>query len=286
MKCYLCPNMCGVDRAFERGKCLAGEKAVVNRAALHFYEEPPISGVKGSGTVFFGGCVMRCEFCQNHEISRAPEGKEYTPEELAALYRRLEREGAHNINLVTPTQWSREIRASFDVYRPSVPVVYNTSGYERREIIREMSDYADVFLPDFKYSDESLGRKLSLRADYPRTALDAIEEMLKAKPPVYENGLIKQGVIIRHLVLPGYVRNSIVALDMLAERFGKVHARNGQDDNTKAQTYRIQSGRRSRRKTRYSGHIHSDRRLRVRRVHSQMGKIRITARKIPRETEI
>lgn len=221
MKCYLCPNMCGVDRAFERGKCLAGEKAVVNRAALHFYEEPPISGVKGSGTVFFGGCVMRCEFCQNYEISRMPEGKEYAPEELAGIYRRLEAEGAHNINLVTPTQWSREIRASLDIYRPSVPVVYNTSGYERREIIREMSDYADVFLPDFKYSDESLGRKLSLRADYPRTALDAIEEMLKAKPPVYENGLIKRGVIIRHLVLPGFVRNSIEALDMLAERFGK-----------------------------------------------------------------
>ena len=220
MKCYLCPNMCGVDRAFERGKCLAGEKAVVNRAALHFYEEPPISGVKGSGTVFFGGCVMRCEFCQNYEISRMPEGKEYAPEELAGIYRRLEAEGAHNINLVTPTQWSREIRASLDIYRPSVPVVYNTSGYERREIIREMSDYADVFLPDFKYSDESLGRKLSLRADYPRTALDAIEEMLKAKPPVYENGLIKRGVIIRHLVLPGFVRNSIEALDMLAERFG------------------------------------------------------------------
>ena len=213
--------MCGVDRAFERGKCLAGEKAVVNRAALHFYEEPPISGVKGSGTVFFGGCVMRCEFCQNYEISRMPEGKEYAPEELAGIYRRLEAEGAHNINLVTPTQWSREIRASLDIYRPSVPVVYNTSGYERREIIREMSDYADVFLPDFKYSDESLGRKLSLRADYPRTALDAIEEMLKAKPPVYENGLIKRGVIIRHLVLPGFVRNSIEALDMLAERFGK-----------------------------------------------------------------
>ena len=221
MKCYLCPNMCGVDRAFERGKCLAGEKAVVNRAALHFYEEPPISGVKGSGTVFFGGCVMRCEFCQNYEISRMPEGKEYAPEELAGIYRRLEAEGAHNINLVTPTQWSREIRASLDIYRPSVPVVYNTSGYERREIIREMSDYADVFLPDFKYSDEALGRKLSLRADYPRTALDAIEEMLKAKPPVYENGLIKRGVIIRHLVLPGFVRNSIEALDMLAERFGK-----------------------------------------------------------------
>ena len=221
MKCYLCPNMCGVDRAFERGKCLAGEKAVVNRAALHFYEEPPISGVKGSGTVFFGGCVMRCEFCQNYEISRMPEGKEYAPEELAGIYRRLEAEGAHNINLVTPTQWSREIRASLDIYRPSVPVVYNTSGYERREIIREMSDYADVFLPDFKYSDEALGRKLSLRADYPRIALDAIEEMLKAKPALYEDGLIKRGVIIRHLVLPGFVRNSIEALDMLAERFGK-----------------------------------------------------------------
>lgn len=213
--------MCGVDRAVERGKCLAGEKAVVNRAALHFYEEPPISGVKGSGTVFFGGCVMRCEFCQNYEISRMPEGREYAPEELAGIYRRLEEEGAHNINLVTPTQWSREIRKSLDIYRPKVPVIYNTSGYERREIIRGMCAYADVFLPDFKYSDEELGRKLSLRADYPRIALEAIEEMLEAKPAKYEDGLIKQGVIIRHLVLPGFVRNSIRALDMLAERFGK-----------------------------------------------------------------
>lgn len=221
MKCYLCPNMCGVDRAAERGKCLAGEKAVVNRAALHFYEEPPISGTRGSGTVFFGGCVMRCEFCQNYEISRVPVGREYTPAELTELYQRLEREGVHNINLVTPTQWSREIRASFDIYRPAVPVVYNTSGYERKEIIRGMCDYVDVFLPDFKYSDEALARKLSLRADYPRIALDAIEEMLKAKPALYEDGLIKRGVIIRHLVLPGFIQNSIAALDMLAERFGK-----------------------------------------------------------------
>ncbi len=220
MKCYLCPNLCGVERSERLGACLCGSEMVVNRIAPHYYEEPPISGTRGSGTVFFGGCVMRCDFCQNREISRAPRGKTYSPKELAEELKRLEDLGVHNINFVTPTQWSDEIRRTLDLYRPSVPIVYNTSGYERVEVIKELASYVDVFLPDFKYSDVELAKRLSKRGDYVEVALNAIEEMVKLKPVVYEDDLLKQGVIIRHLVLPNYVKNSLNALDMLVDRLG------------------------------------------------------------------
>lgn len=220
MECFLCPNKCGVDRSEALGKCMSGDVAVVNRVGLHYYEEPPVSGQYGSGTVFFGGCVMRCAFCQNAEISRKPVGKRYTPQELADAYKFLEEEGAHNINLVTPTQWSEQIKRSLDIYRPSIPIVYNTSGYELPEVIEGLKDYIDVFLPDFKYSDGALAKRFSAREDYPERAIEAICKMVELKPPVYEDDLIKQGVIIRHLVLPGYVKNSIGVLDVLKERLG------------------------------------------------------------------
>ncbi len=220
MECCLCPNKCGVDRSTKLGKCLCGTEAVVNRVALHYYEEPPVSGQYGSGTVFFGGCVMRCAFCQNAEISRAPRGKRYTPQMLADAYKYLEQEGAHNINLVTPTQWSDQIKRSLDIYRPSIPIVYNTSGYELPEVIESLKDYVDVFLPDFKYSDGALAKRLSSREDYPDVAETAIRKMLEIKPPVYEDDLIKSGVIIRHLVLPGYVKNSFGVLDRIKSAFG------------------------------------------------------------------
>ncbi len=193
---------------------------VINRIAPHYYEEPPISGTRGSGTVFLGGCVMRCDFCQNKAISRAPNGKRYSPKELAEELKKLEDLGVHNINFVTPTQWSDEIRRTLDIYRPNVPIVYNTSGYERVDVIKELEPYVDVFLPDFKYSDGELAKRLSKRGDYVEVALNAIEEMVKAKPVVYDGELLKQGVIVRHLVLPGYVKNSLNALDMLVDRLG------------------------------------------------------------------
>lgn len=221
MKCYLCPNDCGVDRSERLGLCLCGEEMIINRIAPHYYEEPPISGTRGSGTVFFGGCVMRCDFCQNAVISRVPRGKTYTPQQLADEIKRLEESGVHNINFVTPTQWSDQIRRTLDIYRPNIPIVYNTSGYEKVEVIKELLPYVDVFLPDYKYGDQTLGLRLSKRKNYPQIALDAIELMVKEKPPVYEGDLMKQGVIIRHLVLPGYLDNSKQALDLLVGRLGR-----------------------------------------------------------------
>lgn len=220
MKCYLCPNECAVDRSVTLGACLCGEEMVINRIAPHYYEEPPISGTMGSGTVFFGGCVMRCDFCQNAVISREPKGKRYTPRMLAEEIKRLEGEGVHNINFVTPTQWSDNIKRTLDIYRPNIPIVYNTSGYEKIEVLKGLMPYVDVFLPDFKYGNQSLGLRLSKRKNYPEIALDAIEYMIGEKPMIYDGDLLKQGVIIRHLVLPGYLDNSKTALDMLSGRLG------------------------------------------------------------------
>ena len=220
MKCYLCPSNCGVDRSERLGLCLCGTEMVINRIAPHYYEEPPISGNNGSGTVFFGGCVMRCDFCQNAVISREPRGKTYTPKALAEEIKRLEGEGVHNINFVTPTQWSDQIRRALDIYRPNIPIVYNTSGYEKTEVIKELLPYVDVFLPDYKYGDQNLGLRFSKRRNYPEVALDAIGLMVKEKPMIYKDGLLKQGVIIRHLILPGYLENSKTALDNLVGRVG------------------------------------------------------------------
>ncbi len=220
MKCCLCPNECGVDRNVSVGACLCGEDMVINRIAPHYYEEPPISGESGSGTVFFGGCVMRCDFCQNVVISRVPKGKKYSPRELAYELKRLEESGVHNINFVTPTQWSEQIKRTLDIYRPNIPIVYNTSGYEKIEVLRDLMQYVDIFLPDYKYSDSGLAKILSKRENYPQLALDAIELMVNSKPMTYAGDMLKQGVIIRHLVLPGYLENSIRAIDNLVERCG------------------------------------------------------------------
>lgn len=221
MICNLCPNECNVARSVSRGACLAPDVMLVNRIAPHYYEEPPISGTKGSGTIFFSGCTMRCDFCQNTAISRNPNGIPYTPYELQLEIKKLEERGVHNINFVTPTHYAHKIKETLDIYRPSIPIVYNTSGYEKREVIEEMHDYVDVYLPDFKYMDRTLAKRLSHREDYPEKALLAIESMLKAKENVYDdNGIMRSGVIIRHLVLPYHVDNSIKVLDTIYREFG------------------------------------------------------------------
>ena len=212
--------MCGVDREREKGVCLCGAEPIVNRAALHFYEEPPVSGTRGSGTIFFGGCIMRCDFCQNYLISRNPVGRSYTPRELSELYKRLESEGAHNINFVSATQWTDAVIESFKFYRPKVPVVWNTSGYERAETVERLQEFVDIWLPDFKYSSEELGRKLSGRSNYPLTALNAISLMRKLSRDRYVQGIMQSGLIIRHLVLPGYLSNSFGVLDMIKKKIG------------------------------------------------------------------
>lgn len=195
--------------------------AVINRARLHFYEEPPISGTNGSGTVFFGGCTMRCSFCQNADISRKPKGKTVSPKELAEIYRTLENLGAHNVNLVTPTHFVDVILESFSYYRPHVPVVYNTSGYETVETLQRLHPFIDVYLPDCKYADRETAKLFSMRPRYADAVFDALKEMRAAKPDIMENGMMKQGIIVRHLILPNQIKNSLSVLDKLKDSVGE-----------------------------------------------------------------
>lgn len=220
MACFLCPNMCGVNRSITEGICHADNDMRICRIAKHFYEEPIISGKNGSGTVFFSGCSLDCDFCQNYEISKRKIGKKFTPAELAEAIAELEKEGVHNINFVTPTHFSERIRETLDIRRPNIPVVYNTSGFERAEIIREMHEYTDVYLTDFKYSNNEIAYKYSHRKGYFDCFLSATEEMVNGKKLVYgEDGTLNEGVIIRHLVLPGELENSLKALEIFAERW-------------------------------------------------------------------
>lgn len=220
MTCFLCPNMCGVNRSISEGICHADNDMRICRIAKHLYEEPIISGINGSGTVFFSGCSLDCDFCQNYEISKGKIGKKFTPAELAEAIAELEKEGVHNINFVTPTHFSERIRETLDIRRPNIPIVYNTSGYERAEIIRKMHGYVDVYLTDFKYSNNEIAYKYSHRKDYFDCFLSSTEEMVGGKKLVYgEDGTLNEGVIIRHLVLPEELENSLKALEIFAERW-------------------------------------------------------------------
>ena len=187
------------------------------RIAPHYFEEPPISGTKGSGTVFFSGCSLDCEFCQNHEISKASVGRTYTPEELAEEFKKLEESGVHNINLVTPTHFSDKIRTALDLYRPHIPIVYNTSGYELPSVVRELLPYVDIFLYDVKYASDDLAKKYSRCDDYVAFNRAALAVAVENKPIVMEGDLMKQGVIVRHLVLPENVDNTLQVIDYYAE---------------------------------------------------------------------
>lgn len=220
--CNLCPRRCGADRARGVGRCGSGPEMRIARAALHQWEEPPISGRRGSGAVFFTGCPLGCVYCQNGEISRMETpGRAVSPEGLSAIFFDLVSQGAHNINLVTPTHFVPRIREALLYKRLPVPVVYNTSGYERVETLRLLEGLADIYLPDFKYAQGPLAGALSQAEDYPETALAAIGEMVRqAGPPEYDGqGLMRRGVLIRHLVLPGHTGNSIQALELIARHF-------------------------------------------------------------------
>lgn len=215
-RCRLCPRQCLTDRARRTGFCKSGTKAKVARAALHPWEEPPISGSRGSGTVFFSGCTLGCCFCQNHPISREGFGKEVTSRELCDIFLRLQDQGAHNINLVTATHYLPSVIQALDMAKPSlaVPVVYNCGGYERPQIIRALKPYVDIWLPDLKYRSSSLSLRYSRADDYFFWASRAVTQMvLQTGPPVLdENGVMKSGVIIRHMVLPGARQDSLKLL--------------------------------------------------------------------------
>ncbi|MCI1982858.1 MAG: radical SAM protein [Oscillospiraceae bacterium] len=222
--CTLCPRQCGVYRESCTGKgaCGMGADAVVARAALHFWEEPCISGTCGSGAVFFTGCPLGCIYCQNYTISAEKSvGKRVSPEELAGIFRNLAGQGAHNINLVTPTHFIPSILRALSIWKPNIPVVYNCGGYETLSSLRMLEGHVDIYLPDLKYADSGLAALLSGAPDYPETAKAAVREMVRQTgPAVYDkNGILQRGTLVRHLILPGHTRNSIAVLEWLAANF-------------------------------------------------------------------
>jgi len=190
----------------------------VARAGLHHWEEPCLSGTRGSGTVFFSGCRLRCAFCQNQEISRQGRGWNLEIPRLAEVFRELEEQGAHNLNLVTPTHFAESIREALALARPSIPVVWNSSGYETVDLVARVAPWVDIFLPDFKYASPGLAARYSAREDYSETARAAIQAMREATGPALfdEEGLLARGTVVRHLVLPGNLPNTLAALDFLA----------------------------------------------------------------------
>lgn len=218
--CTLCPRRCGVDRTRgQLGFCKMAGQVHAARAGVHYWEEPVISGSFGSGAVFFSGCTLKCAFCQNYDISQENFGKPLTSAELRAAFERLIDEGVQNINLVTPTHFLPDILPALEPKLP-VPVVYNCGGYESVETLRQLEGKIDVYLPDFKYRDNALAKRLSSAPDYFETASAAILEMYRqVGKPVIEDDEMKRGVLVRHLVLPGCVDNSLGVLDWVAEHF-------------------------------------------------------------------
>ncbi len=207
--------MCGASRNRLRGEgfCGCGTVPVISRAALHMWEEPLISGSAGSGTIFFSGCCLGCAFCQNYPISSELRGRAVTPEGLADIMRGLEGQGAHNISFVTGTHYAEAIIQALKIYRPGIPTVWNSGGYERPETLKALAEYIDIWLPDYKFALPAVAGKYAGAPDYPTVALKAIKFMCDcAGGNIIENGIMKRGVIVRHLVLPGNVRNSIAAL--------------------------------------------------------------------------
>ena len=225
--CTLCPRDCHVNRdAGEIGFCGQTARLTAARAALHFWEEPCLSGTNGSGTVFFSGCNLRCVYCQNHEIARGQAGREITVTRLSDIFLELQEKGAHNINLVTPTHFVPQIIAALQTAKKqglSIPVIYNTSAYEKVETLRMLEGLIDIYLPDLKYRDTALSEKYSHAPDYFKTASAAITEMVRqVGAPVFADGedsLMCRGVIVRHLLLPGCGRDSRQILRFLHETF-------------------------------------------------------------------
>lgn len=220
--CTLCPRMCHADRTVSSGFCGCSHIPKAARAALHLWEEPCISGSRGSGTVFFTGCTLRCCFCQNFQISSQGLGKELTAPQIARIFLSLQEQGAHNINLVTPTQYLPHILEALTLARPAltIPIVYNCGGYERTETIDGLKGYVDIYLPDLKYFSAKLSQKYSRAADYFSLASRAIPRMIQQTgAPVFdsESGILIKGVIIRHMVLPGAKEDSIRLLHWIKD---------------------------------------------------------------------
>ena len=219
--CNLCPRECGADRKTSSGFCRCGENIKVARAAPHFWEEPCISGTRGSGTVFFSGCSLKCCYCQNYNISSEGFGREITSERLAEIFLELQDKGVHNINLVTASQYLTGVMQALNIAksRLHIPVVYNSSGYEKTEAVRALKGYVDIFLPDIKYFSPELSQKYSKASDYFNVATAAVKEMIEQTGNIEldAQGGMRKGVVIRHMVLPGAREDSINILRWMSE---------------------------------------------------------------------
>ena len=222
MICNFCPRQCNVDRKEKLGYCKQTERLKLAKVMLHRYEEPIISGTRGSGAIFFSGCNLRCVFCQNYPISQGGKGKECTVDELINIFKHFEKIGAHNINLVSPTQFAYQIATALKIYKPKIPIVWNSNGYESSEMVEMLSGLVDIYLVDLKYSDNALALKYSRAKDYVENSYIAIMKMKEQQPvDIIENGLMKKGMIIRHLILPTHTSDSIKCLDFIAKNLGK-----------------------------------------------------------------
>ena len=222
MQCKLCPRQCNIDRDKTTGYCGVNNTLKIARAGLHYWEEPIISGTEGSGTIFFSGCNLKCVYCQNYDISSQAFGKEITVERLSEIFKELEDKGANNINLVTPTHYVPQIIEALKIYRPKIPIVYNTSGYDSVSELKMLEGYVDVYLTDLKYVDSELSKKYSKAPDYFDVASKAILEMVRQQPTnIYnDKGMLIKGVIVRHMVLPGCMKDSFKVLDWIKDNLG------------------------------------------------------------------
>lgn len=225
MKCCICPRECEIDRTKQVGFCGQSEKIRISKIMFHHYEEPLISGdekSKGSGAIFFTGCNLKCAFCQNHPISHGNKGKNVTVKKLAKIFKKLEKKGALNINLVTPSHFSKQIIDALKIHKPQIPIVWNSNGYESVATIEKLKDYVDIYLVDLKYMNNELSTKYSKATNYVENATKAIKQMKHNQPfDEIENGLMKKGMIIRHLILPTHTADSVKCLDFIHNEIGE-----------------------------------------------------------------
>lgn len=218
MICNICPRNCNVDRENRIGFCGMREGVKLAKAYLHHWEEPCITGKNGSGTVFFSGCNLKCVYCQNYQISSEHVGKEITIEQLADIFKDLEKQGATNINLVSPSHYTMQIKKALEIYRPNIPIVYNSSGYDTPKQLEILKDYIDIYLADFKYYNSELAGRLSSASNYPDVAKTAILKMRELQPEnIYVDDILQKGVIIRHMILPNHIEDSMEILKWIKE---------------------------------------------------------------------
>jgi len=219
MNCYLCPRQCGADRGRHPGFCGLGEQMLIARAAPHLWEEPPVSGTRGTGAVFFSGCTLRCVYCQNGDISHRNSGRPFTPRELSDTLKRLADLGVHTLSFITGTPFIPRILEALDLWRPPLPLVWNTSGYETLDSLRLLEGVIDVYLPDLKHFSPRAGRLCAAAPDYFAVASAALKEMCRqtGTPEYQENGVMRRGTLVRHLILPGFTSESLRLLTWIRD---------------------------------------------------------------------